>query len=86
MALEYSARGIRVNAICPGTIETPMVDGLLNQMPDRDAAEELFKSFHPIGRLGKADEIAHAVLFLCDDNVQFMTGSMLSVDGGWVAT
>src|SRR5690606_11883218 len=86
MALEYSAKGIRVNAICPGTIETPMVDGLLNQMPDRDSAEELFKSFHPIGRLGKADEIAHAVLFLCDDNVQFMTGSMLSVDGGWVAT
>jgi len=85
MALEYAALGIRVNAICPGTIETPMVDGLLNQMPDRDSAEELFKSFHPIGRLGKADEIAHAVLFLCDDNVQFMTGSMLSVDGGWVA-
>jgi len=89
MALEYSAKGIRVNAICPGTIETPMVEGLLDQVAEsssRESAEELFKSFHPIGRLGKADEIAHAVLFLCDDNVQFMTGSMLSVDGGWVAT
>lgn len=86
MALEYASEGIRVNAICPGTIETPMVDGLLDSMPDRDSAEELFKSFHPIGRLGKADEIAHAVLFLCDDNVQFMTGNMLSVDGGWIAT
>lgn len=86
MALEYASQGIRVNAICPGTIETPMVDGLLDSMPDRDSAEELFKSFHPIGRLGKADEIANAVLFLCDDNVQFMTGSMLSVDGGWIAT
>jgi len=85
MALEYAAQGIRVNAICPGTIETPMVDALFDGMPDRDAAEELFKSFHPIGRLGKPDEIAHSVLFLCDDNVGFMTGAMLSVDGGWGA-
>jgi len=85
MALEYAQQGIRVNAICPGTIETPMVDGLLDDMPDRDGAEELFKSFHPMGRFGTADEIAHAVLFLCDDNISFMTGNMLSVDGGWIA-
>ena len=86
MALDYAKQGIRVNAICPGTIETPMVDGLLDKMPDRGGAEELFKSFHPMGRFGTADEIAHSVLFLCDDNIQFMTGSMLSVDGGWVAS
>lgn len=85
MALEYAQQGIRVNAICPGTIDTPMVDGLLDAMPDRGGAEELFKSFHPMGRFGTADEIAHAVLFLCDDNVSFMTGNMLSVDGGWIA-
>lgn len=85
MALEYAQLGIRVNAICPGTIDTPMVDGLLDAMPDRGGAEELFKSFHPMGRFGTADEIAHAVLFLCDDNVSFMTGNMLSVDGGWIA-
>lgn len=84
-ALEYADKGIRVNAICPGTIVTPMVDEMLDGMPDRDAGEELFKSFHPIGRLGKPDEIAHAVLFLCDDNIGFMTGTMLSVDGGWIA-
>lgn len=84
-ALDYAQEGIRVNAICPGTIETPMVEGLFDEMPDRGAAEELFKSFHPMGRLGKADEIANAVLFLCDDSVGFMTGTMLSVDGGWVA-
>jgi len=86
MALDYAQDGIRVNAICPGTIETPMVDGLLDGMPDRGAAEDLFKSFHPMGRFGTAEEIANAVLFLCDDNVGFMTGTMLSVDGGWVAT
>ncbi len=85
MALEYAVQGIRVNAICPGTIETPMVDVLLDSMPDRDEAEALFKSFHPMGRFGKPDEIAHSVLFLCDDNVGFMTGAMLSVDGGWSA-
>lgn len=85
MALEYADKGIRVNAVCPGTIETPMVDGLLDSMPDRAGAEELFKSFHPIGRFGTAEEIAHSVLFLCEDNVGFMTGTMLSVDGGWIA-
>ena len=85
MALEYAAKGIRVNAICPGTIMTPMVEDLFDQMPDRSAGEELFKSFHPIGRLGRPEEIAHAVLFLCDDNVEFMNGTMLSVDGGWIA-
>lgn len=84
-ALEYADKGIRVNAICPGTIETPMVWNMLEGFPDQDEARELFKSFHPIGRLGQPDEIAHAVLFLCDDNVGFMTGTMLSVDGGWIA-
>jgi NAD(P)-dependent dehydrogenase (short-subunit alcohol dehydrogenase family) len=85
MALEYADKGIRVNAICPGTIVTPMVEGLFKQIGDKEQAEQLFKSFHPIGRLGKPEEIAHAVLFLCDDNVSFMTGAMLSVDGGWIA-
>lgn len=84
-ALEYADKGIRVNAICPGTIDTPMVDGLLDSMPNRADATELFKSFHPMGRFGTPEEIAHSVLFLCDDNIGFMTGTMLSVDGGWIA-
>ena len=84
-ALEYADKGIRVNGICPGTIETPMVWTMLDGFEDKEAAREMFKSFHPMGRLGEPDEIAHAVLFLCDDNVGFMTGTMLSVDGGWIA-
>lgn len=84
MALEYADKGIRVNAICPGTIDTPMVAGLIEQLGGAEA-EKLFKSFHPVGRFGTAEEIAHSVLFLCDDNVGFMTGTMLSVDGGWIA-
>jgi NAD(P)-dependent dehydrogenase (short-subunit alcohol dehydrogenase family) len=86
MALEYADKGIRVNGICPGTIMTPMVEGFLNEVP---TAEGFLKSLQPItqslGRFGKPEEIAHAVLFLCDDNVEFMTGTMLSVDGGWIA-
>lgn len=85
MALEYADKGIRVNAICPGTIVTPMVTNMFDASEDAKASEEFFKTFHPMGRLGKPEEIAHAVLFLCDDNVSFMTGNMLSVDGGWIA-
>jgi len=86
MALDYATDGIRVNGICPGTIVTPMVTNMFDAMPDPKAGEAFFTSFHPMGRLGRPEEIAHAVLFLCDDNVEFMTGNMLSVDGGWVAT
>ncbi len=85
MALDYAQQGIRVNAICPGAIVTPMVTGIIDSMEDSKAAEDMLTSFHPIGRLGNPDEIAQAVLFLCGDEVDFMTGSMLSVDGGWIA-
>ncbi len=87
MALEYADKGIRVNCICPGTIWTPMVEEFLKNAPEVDG---FLKQQQPatahLGRFGKAEEIAHAVKFLCDsENVAFMTGSMLSVDGGWVA-
>lgn len=87
MALEYADKGIRVNCICPGTIMTPMVEEFLASAPEVD---DFLKSKQPsttyLKRYGKPEEIAHAVLFLCDsENVEFMTGSMLSVDGGWIA-
>lgn len=85
MALEYADKGIRVNAVCPGTIHTPMVDRYYERATDKKAAEERIVSFHPMGRLGRNEEVANAVLFLCDDNVGFMTGSMLYVDGGFNA-
>lgn len=87
MAREYIGYGIRVNAICPGGIETPMVtDDIIAKSDNPAAVEEFFVSQHPIGRLGRPEEIAQAVAFLANDNVEFMTGSMLSVDGGWSAT
>ncbi|MGB2691513.1 MAG: SDR family oxidoreductase [Thermodesulfobacteriota bacterium] len=82
MALEYADKGIRVNALCLGTVYTPLADDMFEQWGDKEIAIERYISVHPIGRLAQPEEAAHAILFLCDDNVSFMTGSMLSVDGG----
>jgi len=85
MALEYADKGIRVNAVCPGTIYTPMMDELFEEWGNRELGEKRYISVHPIGRLAQPEEIAHAVLFLCDDKIRFITGTMLSVDGGMSA-
>ena len=81
-ALEYAPRGIRVNAICPGTIETPMVTHMIESGdldPDQAAADQ------PIGRLGTAEEMAAAVLWLCSPAASFVVGVALPVDGGYTA-
>ncbi len=79
-ALEYAARGIRINAICPGTIETPMVADMLAKEPD--AMKDILRDL-PIGRLGRAEEIAAAVLWLCGPGASFVIGHALVVDGGY---
>jgi NAD(P)-dependent dehydrogenase (short-subunit alcohol dehydrogenase family) len=79
-ALEYATRGIRINAVCPGIIETPMVTGMLASEPE--AMKELMKE-QPIGRLGKPEEIADAVLWLCSPASSFVIGHSLAVDGGY---
>lgn len=79
-ALEYAARGIRINAVCPGIVETPMVQGMLVSQPE--AMNELMKA-QPIGRLGRPDEIAAAVLWLCSPGSSFVIGHALVVDGGY---
>ncbi len=82
-ALEVAARGIRVNAVCPAFIETPMLAraGVLDDPTARAAAETL----HPISRLGRAEEIAAATLFLCSEEASFVTGHALLADGGYVS-
>jgi NAD(P)-dependent dehydrogenase (short-subunit alcohol dehydrogenase family) len=79
-ALEYAARGIRINAICPGTIETPMVTDMLAREPD--AMNAIMKD-QPIGRLGRPEEIAAAVIWLCSPGASFVIGHALVVDGGY---
>lgn len=81
-ALEYAKANIRVNAVCPGVINTPMFEKGLQIDPriaDTMAARE------PIGRLGKPEEIAEAVVWLCSEAASFVTGLPMAVDGGWVA-
>ena len=78
-ALEYGRRGVRVNAVCPGTVLTPMVQNVIDQ-----GLEEHLVALHPIGRIGTAEEVANAVLWLCSDDASFVLGVALPVDGGYV--
>jgi NAD(P)-dependent dehydrogenase (short-subunit alcohol dehydrogenase family) len=79
-ALEYAARGIRINAVCPGAIETPMVAKMM--VGEAEAMKEILKE-QPIGRLGRPEEIADAVLWLCGPGSTFVIGHALAVDGGY---
>ena len=84
-ALELATERIRVNAVCPGFIETPMVMDRGVRAGGDAAAYEQIAAMHPMHRLGKPEEIASAVLWLCSDGASFVTGEHLLVDGGYVA-
>lgn len=86
MALDYAPDGIRVNAICPGTIDSDMVRTAARaEGGDVDANLRRYGAFHPIGRLGRPEDIAQAVMFLSGDRGSFITGEYLNVDGGFMA-
>jgi NAD(P)-dependent dehydrogenase (short-subunit alcohol dehydrogenase family) len=80
--VEYAPRGVRINAVCPGTIDTPMVQDMLKGQAD---AMEVILKEQSIGRLGHADEVAAAVLWLCSPGASFIVGVGLPVDGGFTA-
>ena len=82
-ALEYATRGIRVNDVCPGMIQTPMSDRMIAEGQGEEL-DRMLKTFVPMGRLGKAEEIADAVLWLCSSAASYVTGQSISVDGGFV--
>lgn len=81
-ALEYGSQGVRINAICPGTARTPMVERVVAEQPE---LEQELQRLHPIGRIAEPDEIAEAALWLCSPRSSFVSGSSLVVDGGYVA-
>jgi NAD(P)-dependent dehydrogenase (short-subunit alcohol dehydrogenase family) len=81
-ALECAKLGIRVNAVCPGAIKTPMIDRLTGNIK---AVEDQYANMEPMGRLGQPEEVANAVTWLCSDEASFVTGHALAVDGGWIA-
>ena len=79
LAIDYASKGIRVNAVCPGYIDTP----LLAELSDEVKKQLIMQ--HPIGRLGTAEEVASVVLFLAGDGASFVNGASILVDGGYVA-
>ncbi len=85
LALDYAARGIRVNALCPGIIDTPMLRQFADAMPDPGAAWAAYRAAQPLGRLGTPEECAAAALWLVSPEASFVTGVALPVDGGFTA-
>jgi NAD(P)-dependent dehydrogenase (short-subunit alcohol dehydrogenase family) len=84
IAMDLAADGVRVNAVCPGIVDTPLSQGNIAKHADRDAAIERYVSRNLMRRFGSAEEVADAVLFLSCDESSFITGSALSIDGGSV--
>jgi NAD(P)-dependent dehydrogenase (short-subunit alcohol dehydrogenase family) len=86
LAVEYAGR-LRINCICPGTVDTPFVEGYLEKYHahEKEKVRAELNQRQPVGRLGRPDEIAHMVLYLCSDEAAFVTGSVVTIDGGWTA-
>lgn len=83
IALDYVGNGIRCNAICPGTVQSPSLDERLEATGDADAARAAFIARQPMGRIGTAEEIAALALYLASDESAYITGSAIAIDGGW---
>jgi len=85
LAVEYARQGVRVNCVCPGTVDTPVLRRGMAMSGDPQAFLDMLMAGHPMGRIGRAEEIAAAVAFLASDEASFITGSILPVDGGYTA-
>ena len=84
VAADFVGQGIRCNAICPGTVDTPSLQQRLRDTGDYEAAREAFRARQPMGRLGQAEEIAALALYLASDESAFTTGAIHIIDGGWI--
>ena len=85
LALDLGPKGVRVNAVCPGTIRTPLTEAIFDRMAEPAAAWATEGASYPLGRVGTAEEVAALVCFLASDQAGFITGSLHSVDGGLTA-
>ncbi|WP_442579871.1 SDR family NAD(P)-dependent oxidoreductase [Mesorhizobium sp. ASY16-5R] len=85
LAVDYAEHGVRVNSVAPGSVDTPFLTRYLDSQPDPVAAERAIKAAHPMGRIGSPQEIAEVIAFLASDASSFITGAILSADGGYVA-
>jgi len=83
IAADYVKTGVRCNAICPGTVVSPSLKDRLSAMGDYEKAEEAFIARQPMGRFGKAEEIAALAVYLASDDSAFVTGQAINIDGGW---
>ena len=85
LAIDHATQGIRVNCVCPGRVETPFVAARIREYPDPEAAYRDMTSTQAIGRMGKPEEVAAAILYLVSDEAAFVTGSALVIDGCWLS-
>lgn len=83
VAADFVTRGIRAHAICPGTVESPSLEGRINAQPDPVAARAAFIARQPMGRLGKPEEVAALAVYLASDEASYTTGQAHIIDGGW---
>jgi NAD(P)-dependent dehydrogenase (short-subunit alcohol dehydrogenase family) len=82
MAIDLASRQIRVNCVCPGTVNTPLIQGVLALDPNPEKLRNILNRMHPIGRMAEPSEIGEVVAFLASARASFMTGSIVTVDGG----
>ena len=85
MAIELAKSGVRVNCVCPGVIDTAMMERWTDLMPDKNEAKKMLTEVMPIGRMGTADEVAGAILFFASEDSALCQGSVLACDGGFTA-
>ena len=85
MAIELATSGVRINCVCPGVIETPMMERWTDLTPDKEEAKAMLRGVMPIGRMGTAEEVAGAILFFASEDSSLCQGAVLSVDGGFTA-
>jgi NAD(P)-dependent dehydrogenase (short-subunit alcohol dehydrogenase family) len=85
MALDHAREGVRVNAVCPGSVDTEMIHAAWEKFGNVDEARRLWAEKHPMGRIAQPDEVAQAILFLASNEASFITGTALAVDGGILA-